>query len=53
VLRWPLEQRRAYLLAVERQRGKAACDRLRAELRVQHAAREQARQQNIKQRGGE
>lgn len=40
VLRWPLERRREYLTAVERQRGKVAADILRAEVKVQHAARQ-------------
>ena len=48
VLRWPLERRRAYLDAVERQRGKVAADILRAEIKVQHAARQKARRE-IKQ----
>ena len=42
VLRWPLEQRREYLAAVERQRGKVAADILRAEIKAQHAARQKA-----------
>lgn len=45
VLRWPLEQRRDYLTAVERQRGKIAADILRAEIKAQHAARQKLKRE--------
>lgn len=44
LLRWPLDSRRAYLVDVERIRGKDAADALRAELKTQHAAAQQEKQ---------
>lgn len=43
LLRWALDTRRAYLADVERIRGKDAADALRAELKAQHAAAQQAK----------
>lgn len=48
LLRWSLDARRAYLADIERIRGKAASEALRAALKTEHAAAQNAKHSHTK-----